>query len=184
MVFQGEFARMRGVSAKQVSDWKRAGYLVFDTDGGVDIAASNALLDQREKNPGGAREPSTASAGTPSLMASRRRKEAALATRRELELAQLQGEWINVADAKAVWARVTLSIRNAFLGLPSQAHMTLGLTKKQTQGLTVLVRQILTRTARDGEHPNTCASSSPSSELGGRAGALHASHGRALHGDR
>lgn len=148
MVFQGEFARMRGVSAKQVFDWK----LVFDANGGVDVAASNALLDQREKNPGGPREPSTASA-VPPLMASRRRKEAALATRRELELAQLQGEWIKVVDAKAVWARVALAIRNAFLGLPSVAFMNLALTKKQTQGLTILVRDILTRTAH-GEHPH------------------------------
>jgi phage terminase Nu1 subunit (DNA packaging protein) len=147
MVFQGEFARMRGVSAKQVSDWKRSGYLVFDASGGIDVAASNALLDQREKNPGGARDGSRASAEIPSLMASRRRKEAALATRRELELAQLQGEWMRVSAVKATWARVVLAIRNTFLGLPSQA-----LTAEQTKGLTVLVRQILQKTAR-GEHP-------------------------------
>jgi hypothetical protein len=176
MVSQGEFARLRGVSGKQVSDWKKSGYLVFGSSGGIDVAASNALLDLREKNPGGAREPSAASA--PSLMASRRRKEAALATRRELELAQLQGEWMRVSDVRATWARVVLAIRSGFLALPAQAQ-TLGLTAEQTKGLTLLVRQILQKTARGGEHPNTC--SSPSSELRGRAGA---SHGRALDGDR
>jgi hypothetical protein len=47
LVSQAEFARLRGVSRATVTYWKRAGRLLLNSDGKVDVAASNELLAQR-----------------------------------------------------------------------------------------------------------------------------------------
>jgi phage terminase Nu1 subunit (DNA packaging protein) len=150
MVTQAEFARLRNVSRKTVSGWKAEGLIVFDRDGGVDVAASKLLLDEmllRTRNPGGSVEPSSS---LPSLTSSRRRKEAASATLKELELQRVNGEYVHVSEIREGWSRIILSIRNAFLGLPSQAHTQLGLTSQQTKGLNNLVHDILKRIVHDG----------------------------------
>jgi hypothetical protein len=164
-VTQAEFARARGVSEKQVNSFKSQGYLVYDSDGSIDIAASNALLDEREKNPP-RRKPRDRSpaervtaerspaatpperGAIPSLAESRKRKEHALAERRELELAIMRKEWFPVAKMQPLWSGIIISMRQAVLTIPSLAHMNLGLAREQTKGLTVIVRDVLTRCGR------------------------------------
>src|SRR5690606_2437824 len=58
----------------------------------------------------------------PALAISRARREAALAARAELELARLQGELVNVAEARLeVIAAYTL-VRTRLLGIPARAR--------------------------------------------------------------
>jgi hypothetical protein len=47
MVTQREFAKLRGVTPKSVQIWKQRGLIVFATSGGVDVAASEKLIDAR-----------------------------------------------------------------------------------------------------------------------------------------
>jgi hypothetical protein len=47
VVSQAEFARLRGVSRKTVTLWKRQERLLLTSDGMVDVAASDELLAQR-----------------------------------------------------------------------------------------------------------------------------------------
>jgi phage terminase Nu1 subunit (DNA packaging protein) len=143
---QADFARLRGVSRKQVTEWKRDGYLVFDSAGGVDVQASNMALDDRPKNHGFA---VASTQDLPSLSQSRRKKEAALASMRELELARRRGELVPVADIQPVWSRIVLGIRNAFLSLPSRAAQELGLTREQAKVLDRMIREALTVAASD-----------------------------------
>ncbi len=46
-VTQAEYGRHRGVSRKTVTDWKQKGLLVLDAHGRVDIAMTDAALDER-----------------------------------------------------------------------------------------------------------------------------------------
>lgn len=46
-VSQAEYGRHRGVSRKTVTDWKQKGLLVLDAHGRVDLAMTDAALDER-----------------------------------------------------------------------------------------------------------------------------------------
>ena len=119
MTHASRFARLRNVTRKQVTSWKADGYLVFDYTGGIDVAATTMALDDRIRRRIAA-SPSPRRRDLPSLSQSRRKKEAALAAMRELELARRRGELVPVADIEPVWSRIVLGIR-ALLSCPSRA---------------------------------------------------------------
>lgn len=50
----------------------------------------------------------------------RRRKEVALATRREIELAVMEGQLLRAADVEEHWAAAVVRIRQAVLAIPSK----------------------------------------------------------------
>jgi hypothetical protein len=153
MVTQAAFARLRNVSRKQVTSWKAEGYLVFDDSGGIDVAATNERLADRVKNPGIQPENRgfavASTQGLPSLSQSRRKKEAALAAMRELELARRRGELVPVAEIEPVWSRIVLGIRASFLSFPSRAAQELGLSRDQAKVLARMIREALIAASAD-----------------------------------
>jgi hypothetical protein len=52
------------------------------------------------------------------LREARRRKETALAIRRELELAELQGTLLSAAEVERKWAEAIIRLRSAMLAVP------------------------------------------------------------------
>jgi hypothetical protein len=55
-----------------------------------------------------------------SILEATRRKEAALARRRELDLARARGELIKLSSVAPAWARVMGATRNAMLAVPAK----------------------------------------------------------------
>ena len=54
------------------------------------------------------------------LTAHRARKEKALATMREIQLAELQGSMVPMATVEASWSAAVLRMRDAMLAIPSR----------------------------------------------------------------
>lgn len=73
----------------------------------------------------------------------KRRKEAALAETRELELARLKGEMINAADASHAWSEILTAVKSAMLSIPDEIAETLALMEDPR-----VVKQYLTRRIR------------------------------------
>lgn len=145
MVTQREFAKLRGVTPKSVQIWKSRGLIVFAPVGGVDVEASEKLLDARpEVFRGGkvASKPSPesgtrseplsdpaladvppavlAEASSWSLAEAARKKEIALACLRQLEFDKESGLVVPIADvAKAVSAEYSI-VRDRVLAMPGK----------------------------------------------------------------
>jgi hypothetical protein len=104
---EAEFARRRGVSRKTVYVWKSRGYVVLAGDGKVDVTASGKELDARPATyrGGKASQPSASTiedASVVSIAEAIRRKEVALAKRRELDYEIASGKLVNAADIEAI----------------------------------------------------------------------------------
>lgn len=63
-----EFAAIRGVDPSRVSQWKRQGRLIFDADGRIDAAATNAALDASLDQVKGARRFGNVTSSSPGPM--------------------------------------------------------------------------------------------------------------------
>jgi hypothetical protein len=176
IVSQAEYARMRGVSEKTVSVWKKEGRLVL-SDGGVDVDASNAFLAKyRTAGLGKAGKGKASGKGAPEVRAgetpaqaadrilsetgadmsieeAKRVKENYLALLNQLEYDQKSGAVVAVADvAKAVgdeYARV----RTRLLAIPAERAPDIHRMKTVTEvqdALQEMIVQALEELTRDG----------------------------------
>ena len=130
---QADFARHRGVARKSVTYWKRRGLLVMMPDGSVHVEKSDALLNARPaKYRGGTASAKSSEAPDKpaevgaagwehwSLAEAARRKEIAIAGRRELDFEVASGKLVNAADVEAVMRSDYAVTATRLLQLPSK----------------------------------------------------------------
>jgi hypothetical protein len=66
---------------------------------------------------------------------------------REHQLDVARGKYLLREEVQKGWSRIVLATRNGMLALPAAARLRLQLSPEQHQGLTELVREVLTTTA-------------------------------------
>lgn len=123
IVSQAEYARLRGVSKKTVTQWKRDGKLVL-ADGGVDVEASDAHLKKYRTAGLKGNAQGNSGNGLPVVLESETTEEAAL------RILTTQGASMTIEEAKRV--------KENYLALLSQ------LEYDQKSGAVVLVADVAT----------------------------------------
>lgn len=101
--------------------------------------------DDETRQPSGGEEPE-------SFADAQRRKEAALADLRELELRSKRGELVDAAEVALQWGQVCSQVRDAMLAIPPKAAPKLaGMTNEREIAfyLRGLIRDSLTKISRD-----------------------------------
>ncbi|NWC92633.1 MULTISPECIES: hypothetical protein [unclassified Pseudomonas] len=142
IVSQAEYARLRGVSKKTVTQWKRDGKLVL-ADGGVDVEATDSYLKKyraaglkgNSEGNGGNALPHPLAGETNeqaalrilsigganmSLEEAKRVKENYLALLNQLEYDQKSGAVVLVADVAAAVGREYSQVRTRLLAIPAE----------------------------------------------------------------
>jgi len=142
IVSQAEYARLRGVNKKTVTQWKRDGKLVLG-DGGVDVEASDAYLKKyraaglkgNDQGNGGNALPAALELETleqtafrilatqgadMSLEEAKRVKENYLALLNQLEYDQKSGAVVLVADVAAAVGLEYSKVRTRLLAIPAE----------------------------------------------------------------
>lgn len=102
---QSEYARYRGISRQHVSRLVKLGAIQLDKAGKIDSKAADRSLDVG----GGTKE---------SFYDARARKEAALASLRELELQVKKGEYFEAESVIKLWECHIMDCRARLLALP------------------------------------------------------------------
>lgn len=123
IVSQAEYARLRGVSKKTVTQWKRDGKLVL-AEGGVDVEASDAYLKKYRTAGLKGNDQGNSGNGLPVVLESETTEEAAL------RILTTQGASMTIEEAKRV--------KENYLALLSQ------LEYDQKSGAVVLVADVAT----------------------------------------
>jgi phage terminase Nu1 subunit (DNA packaging protein) len=143
IVSQAEYARLRGVSKKTVTQWKQEGKLVLG-DGGVDVEASNAYLQKyrsaglKGNSKGNAEAVAlphvldgetteqaatrilTAVGAGMSLEEAKRVKENYLALLSQLEYDQKSGAVVLVSDVATAVGKEYSRVRTRLLAIPAE----------------------------------------------------------------
>jgi len=160
---QAEYSRHRGSSRFAVTAWKRQGLLVFNSDGKIDVAASDALLDARPAVKKGGRAnrrpeeiiPAEAAAEAAEAIAeavadappklveaaalwtaaeAARRKEIALALLRQLEFDKASGAVVTIGSVRDTVEAEYSVLRDRFLQLPGRiAEIVVGLERPEAE---------------------------------------------------
>jgi len=107
-----EFAKAEGVSKVMVGRWVKAGLPVL-TDGRIDVKAGRAWLQANILNRSEEGE---------SFSAAKARKESALASLRELELAERKGQLLDREEVKQAVEGLVIQARETLMGVPSQVQ--------------------------------------------------------------
>lgn len=138
---QAQFAKHRKVTPKSVTKWKQAGRLVLTTDGLIDVAASEILLDERpERYRGGVTQaggnkpevtPDPDDDGNLSLADAIRRKENYLGLQRKRDWEITNGEWVRVEDIEALVETTFMTVREKLLAIPVRVQISMPLEVAQ-----------------------------------------------------
>jgi hypothetical protein len=117
-----EFATLRGVSEMSITRWRRRGLIVSAPDGGIDVEASNKLLDERPETYRGGKiggnKPSKDKLEDPeSLARSIAIKEEYLARRAKLTYEREAGRLFDVERGARMYAAAASIHRNTWLGM-------------------------------------------------------------------
>ena len=118
---QAEYARHRAKSRQYISRLAKAGVLVM-RGGKVDVAASDAVLDDRPEKVSEAATSATVEAA-PQTTSYAQAKLADMVFRarlRKLEYETRSGRLILVDEVKVQWFRLVRQIRDKLLGLPAK----------------------------------------------------------------
>ena len=121
LMSQAEYARHRRVSRQYVSRLAKAGVLVMRA-GKVDVAASDAVLDDRPEKVSEAATSATVEAGlqTTSYAQAKLADMVFRARLRKLEYETRSGKLIPADEVKVQWFRLARQIRDKLLGLPAK----------------------------------------------------------------
>src|SRR5580704_13294793 len=120
------YGRHRGVSLKAVQAARDSGRLSksLTADGRIKSAAAAddewAATTHEDRRP--ITGPAASTTALPTLQAARTRKEAALAERAEIELANLKGSYVPVELIAARWIGIVTVCKTKLLGVPSKAR--------------------------------------------------------------
>jgi phage terminase Nu1 subunit (DNA packaging protein) len=141
IVSQAEFARLRGVSRATVTHWKNAGRLLLNSDGMVDVAASEKLLALRPAvYRGGRAKPTPGEKLLPildqspeeiadstkwTLIEAQRVKEVYLALLRKQEFEIEQGELLEIEAVAQEVGREYSIVRERLLSIPGKVSASL-----------------------------------------------------------
>ncbi len=106
---QAEYARYRGISRQHVSRLVKLGAIRPDKAGKIDPVEADKALDR--DSPIGGKE---------SFYEARARKEAALASLRELELQIKQGGYLHAETAERIWGETISRCRSRLLAIPTR----------------------------------------------------------------
>lgn len=119
---QAEFARLRGVSRATVWEYKSKGLLVMTDDGLVDVAASQARL-QEQLDPArggvrtGAKKPA---AGSRAYMVAKTAEMEARAARQQLELRERAGELVEKDTVHRRGFTLARQAQEAMIAIPDR----------------------------------------------------------------
>ncbi|MGQ9686257.1 MAG: hypothetical protein ACUVT2_08140 [Thiobacillaceae bacterium] len=118
---QAEYARHRRVSRQYVSRLLKAGVLVM-RGGKVDVAASDAVLDDRPEKVSEAATSATVEAGSQTTTYAQAKLADMLfrARLRKLEYETRSGKLIPADEVKVQWFRLARQIRDKLLGMPAK----------------------------------------------------------------
>jgi phage terminase Nu1 subunit (DNA packaging protein) len=121
LVSQAEYARHRGVSRQYISRLAKAGVLVM-RGGKVDVAASDAVLDDRpEKVSEAATSAPVETGGQTTTYAQAKLADMLFRARlRKLEYETRSAKLIPTDEVKAVWFKQARQIRDKLLALPAK----------------------------------------------------------------
>jgi phage terminase Nu1 subunit (DNA packaging protein) len=121
LLSQAEYARHRGVSRQYISRLAKAGVLVV-RGGKVDVAASDAVLDDRPEKVSEAatNAPEEAGGQTTSYAQAKLADMLFRARLRKLEYETKSAKLIPTDEVKAVWFKQARQIRDKLLALPAK----------------------------------------------------------------
>lgn len=138
-VTKAALARLLGCSRQSIGELVQRGIVPADADGMIDVAAAKAAIAAAvrphgktaaavaEAAPAGATPAAPAPAAAPqapneatSYHVARTLREAAEARIAQLKLAEMRGELVRVADARAALARHAATYREALLQIPGR----------------------------------------------------------------
>ena len=121
LVSQAEYARHRGVSRQYISRLAKAGVLVM-RGGKVDVAASDAVLDDRpeEISEAATSGPVEAGAQTTTYAQAKLADMLFRARLRKLEYETKSGKLIPTDEVKVVWFKQARQIRDKLLAMPAK----------------------------------------------------------------
>jgi len=121
LVSQAEYARHRGVSRQYISRLAKAGVLVM-RGGKVDVAASDAVLDDRPEKISEAATSGPVEAGAQTTTYAQAKLADMLfrARLRKLEYETKSGKLIPTDEVKAVWFKQARQIRDKLLAVPAK----------------------------------------------------------------
>jgi hypothetical protein len=151
LLSQYAFAKLRGVSERTVSVWKRQGLLIR-IGNKIHVESTNRILDARPASYRGGRTSrlrgAVPEAGAPlpddfetwTHAEAIRKKEICLALTRQLQLDIARGKYVAIAEVTAGWSKIVNATRNAMLALPANARLRLQLTAEQAKGLDDMIR--------------------------------------------
>ena len=132
---QVALAETLGVSPRQVGTWRRNGWLGYDENDWIDVAATASMVYQsRESSGAGARigeadpvsewlkkNQATTADDIGDYQAARTRREIAQADRAELQAAQLRGELVPLVDVEILYTQKMTEVKAAIMGVPARA---------------------------------------------------------------
>jgi phage terminase Nu1 subunit (DNA packaging protein) len=120
-VSQAEYARHRGVSRQYISRLAKAGVLVM-RGGKVDVAASDAVLDDRPEKVSEAATSAPVEAGAQATTYAQAKLADMLfrARLRKLEYETKSAKLIPTDEVKAVWFKQARQIRDKLLAMPAK----------------------------------------------------------------
>ena len=121
LVSQAEYARHRGVSRQYISRLAKAGVLVM-RGGKVDVAASDAVLDDRPEKISEAATSGPVEAGAQTTTYAQAKLADMLfrARLRKLEYETKSGKLIPTDEVKVVWFKQARQIRDKLLAVPTK----------------------------------------------------------------
>jgi phage terminase Nu1 subunit (DNA packaging protein) len=121
LVSQAEYARHRGVSRQYISRLAKAGVLVV-RGGKVDVAASDAVLDDRPEKISEAATSGPVEAGAQTTTYAQAKLADMLfrARLRKLEYETKSGKLIPTDEVKVVWFKQARQIRDKLLAMPAK----------------------------------------------------------------
>jgi hypothetical protein len=161
------FAKLRGVSRAAVTKWKKRGLLVFTSDGNVDIAASDARLEDRPPVYRGGAVKATTTRPKPvngfahtdpaswSTAEAVRHKEIAQARLRQIEADTAAGLVVPISDIVDTVRNEYTIVRTALLGMAAKLARRLAAAATPQEAGALLdheVRAILSALTRDAEN--------------------------------
>ncbi|MCX6606166.1 MAG: hypothetical protein NTV52_21590, partial [Acidobacteria bacterium] len=118
-----EYAKHSGLNPSTIRNYISIGKLTMVDVGGkrlIDFAASDEMLAATIRRP--RKEPVDAAALTGTSASDvEYRKNFALARRREVELAQLEGRLVSAEEVNAAWVKVLSVVKTAVLRIPDRA---------------------------------------------------------------
>lgn len=117
---RGEYARHRGVTAPAVSRYAREGRLVFSEDGLIDVAATDAVLDQTLRQVHGDDHRQSRAEGAREFMEAKTARERAMAAKATLEAELLAGRLVLSEEVAREAFTAARQAQEALLAIPDR----------------------------------------------------------------